>query len=127
MLNPWLAIDSATPPQLRARELRQAWERFVGSGSEDGVRSPIADSWRRSHAAGVDTSPEHAAPCITDSDETAARWAVHPLATAAPLIRECLACVADDAAHLMVISDARRAAAVDRGQRRGSASTPPTR
>ena len=106
MLNKWLAIDSATLPQVRARELRRAWERFVGNGSEDGVRSPIADSWKRSHAAGVDTSPEHAAPCITDSDETAARWAVHPLATAAPLISECLACVADDAAHLMVISDA---------------------
>jgi hypothetical protein len=106
MLNPWLAIDSATPPQARALELRKAWERFVGNGSEDGVRSPIAESWKRSHAAGVDTSPERAAPCITDSDETAARWAVHPLATVAPLIRECLDCVADDAAHLMVISDA---------------------
>jgi hypothetical protein len=106
MLNPWLAIDSATPPLLRARELRQAWERFVDAGSPVGVRVPIADSWRRSRHAGVDPSAERAAPCVANSEETAARWDEHPLATVAPLIRECLSCVADDAAHLAVISDA---------------------
>ena len=31
---------------------------------------------------------------------------MHPLVTVAPLIRECMAGIADDAAHLMVISDA---------------------
>jgi hypothetical protein len=106
MLNPWLAIDSATPPLLHARELRRAWERFVDAGSPAGVRVPIADSWRRSQDAGVDPSAERAAPCVADSDETAARWDEHPLATVAPLIRECLAGIADDAAHLAVISDA---------------------
>jgi hypothetical protein len=104
--NPWLAIDATTSPALRAREVRRAWEHFIGDGRAESVREPIADSWRRSSAAGVDPSPQGAAPLVADDDEAAARWEVHPLGTVAPLIRECLAGIADDAAHLMVISDA---------------------
>lgn len=107
MRNPWLAIDAATEPAQRARELRHAWERFI-VGEPDGgsVRGPIADSWRRSQGAGVDPTPSGAAPVVADDDEAAARWEVHPLVTVAPMIRESLANIADDAAHLMVISDA---------------------
>ena len=50
--NPWLAIDAATPPMLAAREVRHAWERFMGQGELEAVRAPIAQSWRRSHDAG---------------------------------------------------------------------------
>ena len=32
MSNPWLAIDVATAPAQRAREVRRAWERFVSGG-----------------------------------------------------------------------------------------------
>src|SRR3954462_12217053 len=108
MRNPWLAIDAATEPAQRARELRHAWEQFLDpDGAVDpGVRGPIADSWRRSQGAGVDPSPSSAAPLVADDDEAAARWEVHPLVTVAPMIRESLANIADDAAHLMVISDA---------------------
>jgi hypothetical protein len=49
--NQWLAIDAATPPTQRARELRSAWEQFLGEGNAEAVRAPIAHSWRRSHAA----------------------------------------------------------------------------
>ena len=58
---------------VRAHELRHAWERFVevlerqGDGEEkafDLVRAPIADSWRRSHAAGVDPSGHELAPVM---------------------------------------------------------------
>jgi GAF domain len=104
--NPWLAIDAATPPRLRARELRVAWEHFLSNGRLDDVRGPIADSWRRSSAAGVDPSGHQLAPVLADADATSARWDVHPLRAAAPLIRECLAPIADEAAHLIVVSDA---------------------
>jgi hypothetical protein len=104
--NPWLAIDATTSPARRAREVRRAWERFLGGGRADSVRRPIADSWERSFAAGVDPSAQGSAPSVADDDEAAARWEVHPLLTVAPLIRECLAGIADDAAHLMVVSDA---------------------
>ena len=106
MRNPWLAIDATTSPALRAREVRRAWERFLGGGRPEAVRSPIADSWQRSSAAGVDPTAAGSAPSVADDDEAAARWEVHPLVSVAPLIRECFAGIADDAAHLMVVSDA---------------------
>ena len=106
MRNPWLAIDASTEPAQRARELRHAWERFIVGDRVDSVRTPIVDSWRRSVGAGVDPSRDGSAPLVADDDEAAARWEVHPLVSSAPLIRECMAGIADDAAHLMVISDA---------------------
>src|ERR1044072_4248592 len=87
MRNPWLAIDASTEPAQRARELRHAWERFIVGDRVESVRTPIVDSWRRSAGAGVDPSRDGSAP-------------------PAPLIRECMAGIADDAAHLMVIGDA---------------------
>jgi hypothetical protein len=104
--NPWLAIDAATPPRKLARELKRAWERFLGDGQVDAVRTPIADSWRRSQEAGIDPSGAHLAPVLADEDETSARWDVHPLAAVLPLIEESLTAIADESAHLIVISDA---------------------
>jgi hypothetical protein len=106
MRNPWLAIDATTPPARRAREVRRAWEAFQGGDCPDSVRAPIAESWQRSSEAGVDPSRAGSAPLVADGDEAAARWEAHPLLAAAPLIKECLASIADDAAHLMVVSDA---------------------
>jgi len=108
--NPWLAIDVATAPLERARELRRAWERFVagereGSGALAVVREPIVSSWRRSAAAGVDPSGLRIAPVVADEDETSARWEIHPLAELAPMIRACLAATADESRHLIVVSD----------------------
>ncbi|MCW3066278.1 MAG: transcriptional regulator [Solirubrobacterales bacterium] len=105
--NPWLAIDAATPPMVRARQLRQAWEHFVGHGRlETTVRAPIADSWQRSYAAGIDSSDVRVAPALADADEASARWQAHPLAAAAPVIRDCLESIAAEAGHLIVVSDA---------------------
>jgi GAF domain len=104
--NPWLAIDAATPPRKRARELKRLWLRFLGDGRVDAVRRPIADSWRRSTAAGVDPSPDYRAPVLADEDETSARWDVHPLAAALPMIEDSLAAIADESEHLIVVSDA---------------------
>jgi hypothetical protein len=113
MSNPWLAIDVATAPAQRAREVRRAWERFVvdgwerftGRGESRTLREPIADSWRRSAAAGVDPSGTRIAPIVADADEASARWEIHPLAEMAPLIRSCLAASADESRHLIVVSD----------------------
>ncbi|MEA2303961.1 MAG: hypothetical protein QOH43_1241 [Solirubrobacteraceae bacterium] len=104
--NPWLAIDAATPPALRAREARRAWERFVGGEPADAVRAPVADSWQRSLDAGVDPSGSRLAPVAEDRAETSARWDQHPLRLAAPLIRDALGSIADESEHLLVVSDA---------------------
>jgi hypothetical protein len=44
-LNPWLALDAATPPAPRVRELRRDWERFLTGGGVNG-RSPIRGDGR---------------------------------------------------------------------------------
>ena len=100
---------------VRAQEVRFAWERFVQdlagppSGDDDDpelIREPIADSWRRSHAAGVDPT-HHLAPVVADRTATwTCCWHEHPLARAAPIIRQCLAATADEAGYLVVVSDA---------------------
>jgi hypothetical protein len=85
--NPWLALDAAAVPASLARDLRQAWELFLVDGELTAVRAPIAASWQRSQAAGVDPLVARVAPVVADIDEVAARWEVHPLSNAASLIR----------------------------------------
>jgi signal transduction histidine kinase len=104
--NPWLAIDAGISPARHARELRREWERFVSGGRVHGVRGPVADSWRRSLDAGVDPSGSRMAPVSVDRYEASERWNVHPLREAAPLIRDCLANIAAESDHLIVVSDA---------------------
>ena len=111
----WLAIDGGTAPMLRARELRFAWELFVAGleqpeedrdGDPDDVREPIVASWRRSFAAGVDPTGHELAPVVADEDETQMLWEEHPLARTSALIHQCLAAVAEEADHLLVVTDA---------------------
>jgi signal transduction histidine kinase len=104
--NPWLAIDAATPPARRARELRRDWERFLSGDGSNAVRSPVADSWQRSLDAGVDPSGGRLAAVIADRADASAHWRAHPLAEAAPLIRDCLGSVARESEQLIVVSDA---------------------
>lgn len=106
MVNPWLAVDASTPPATRARIVRRAWEGFLGGEHDLRVRGPIADSWNRCQDAGVAHAGDAVAPIVVDEDEAEARWLSHPLAEVAPLIRDCLAPITDEA-HLMVVSDAR--------------------
>ena len=114
--NSWLAVDVAKAPLVRAQELRFAWERFVAAmgrpddeprEDDDDVRTPIAESWRRSAEAGVDPTGHRLAPVIADEGETRMLWEEHPLARTAGLIHECLAAIAEEADHLVVITDAK--------------------
>jgi hypothetical protein len=109
----WVAVDAATIPAKLARELRDAWEDFIGGRPlDDGdagtppIRLPIADSWLRSRDAGVDPQGRISAPSLIELPGARALWEAHPLAIAAPLIDECMALASVEADHLMVISDA---------------------
>jgi hypothetical protein len=110
-VNPWLAIDATTSPLSRARQLRRAWERCVGEGAAGparGVvtaRGPIVSSWQRSRDAGVDPFVDRVAPTVAELDEVMARWEVHPLSAAVPVIRQCVGDLADEGLHLIVVAD----------------------
>ncbi|MCW2986007.1 MAG: hypothetical protein JWR63_3577, partial [Conexibacter sp.] len=114
MRSPWVAVDATTIPAKRARELRDAWEDFVGgrpARDEDDagtpqVRDPITASWLRSRDAGVDPTGRQAAPSVLELQGARGRWDEHPLAAAAPLIAQCMAEASVEADQLLVISDA---------------------
>ena len=105
MPNPWLAIDVSTSPTARARDARRAWERFLEDPSTASkVRRPIADSWRRSAAVGIDPS-RWLAPIELDEEQADERLAEHPLGRLAAELQDTLAAISDDAEHLVVVSD----------------------
>jgi hypothetical protein len=108
--NSWSAVDAATVPAKLARELRDAWERFVADSPmedvESEVRDPIAASWARSRDAGVDPHGYVLAPEVLAPGDVDDCWEQHPLAAAGPLVRECLRETAIESDHLMVVADA---------------------
>ena len=105
MRNPWLAVDVSTSHAARARELRRAWERFLDEAQVDApVRDRIVESWRRSAAAGV--RDRSYAPVGLDEQEMRTAWKEHGLARLAPVLRKALGEIAQDAEHLLVITDA---------------------
>ena len=95
--SPWVAVDAATMPAKRARELRDAWEEFVdGRGwrrEDDGhARDPRSDRGlvARSRDAGVDPAGASTAPSVVER-AACATWEQHPLAAAGPLIERACA------------------------------------
>lgn len=112
--SPWVAVDAATIPAKRARELRDAWEDFVdGRHQADDddpgtpqIRVPIADSWQRSLDVGVDPSGRQSAPSMVELERARDLWQAHPLASVAPLIVHCMSEASVEADHLLVVSDA---------------------
>ncbi|HZE34122.1 MAG TPA: GAF domain-containing protein [Actinoallomurus sp.] len=75
----------------------------IGTGASN--RLMVADSWRRSLAAGVDPDLP-SAPLVFDADALAGFRECHPLDRHLPMLRETLRGVADASAHLMVVTDA---------------------
>lgn len=88
------------------RGVRAAHERFLASGTVAGsIRGVVADSWRRSAAAGVDA--EHsAAPVTLASDELAGYRDAHPLAQVFPLLYDVLGRAAEECDAVLAVGDA---------------------
>jgi hypothetical protein len=79
----------------------------VMAGDEPRVapRSLISASWERSLAAHVD--PDRRLPRVVHrDDEIADRRAAHPLNEVMPLLRSTLVSIADEAMHVMLVTDA---------------------
>ncbi|HEY3482176.1 MAG TPA: GAF domain-containing protein, partial [Streptomyces sp.] len=68
-------------------------------------RSVVSDSWNRSLAARVDPD-EGEAPFVYNTPDLAALREAHPLAPVLPVLRQMLVSIADDAEHVMIVTDA---------------------
>jgi transcriptional regulator of acetoin/glycerol metabolism len=83
-----------------------AWDEVLaGAAPTMAPRRVVAASWQRSLAAQVD--PEHGAPSLVyEHAEVAQVRAGHPLTGVLPLLRDTLVTIADEAMHMMIVTDA---------------------
>jgi hypothetical protein len=92
-------------PAARVAPLRRAHERFLHSGEAVGVRTLVADSWRRCRDGGVDPG-RTLAPVQLHGAELHSHRERNPLVELLPLFRELLGRIATEARHLMAVGDA---------------------
>ncbi|GGP43459.1 GAF domain-containing protein [Saccharothrix coeruleofusca] len=88
-----------------ARELARLREAVLSGSPAPGARPLIVESWRRSLAARIDPD-RHEPPVVLDPHEVADLRGGHPLAEALPVLRETLVGIADEAVHVMLVTDA---------------------
>jgi len=99
-----LAVDEASS-RLLERELTRRWEAYLGAGRLEHARGPIAESWHRSLAAGVDPFESRAPTLLADRGEVRERWEADPLGTGAPLIQRWLRRFAEESDYGILVSD----------------------
>ncbi|MFC5065651.1 helix-turn-helix domain-containing protein [Actinomycetospora atypica] len=99
-------LDFWGDPVERAALLARVRDAVLGGGSgEVAPRTVVSESWRRSLAAHVD--PDRGAPAHVFADgELAAVREAHPLAPVLPILRTTLLEIADEAMHVMIVTDA---------------------
>jgi hypothetical protein len=100
------APDRLRDPESYARLLKHIHEAVLsGAAAPRSPRPVISDSWNRSLAASVDPD-RRLPPVVYSPSELSVLRAEHPLASVLPLLRATLVSIADDAEHVMVITDA---------------------
>ncbi|BBG04358.1 MULTISPECIES: helix-turn-helix domain-containing protein [Pseudonocardia] len=89
-----------------ANRLRRIYDDELGAGGSAGAPRPVvSDSWQRSLAALVD--PEsRLPPLVFHADELREVRENHPLHAVMPLLRNTLVSIADEAMHVMLVTDA---------------------
>jgi hypothetical protein len=97
---------SATDLVADARRLRRIYDDDLGTGGHTGPpRSVVSDSWQRSLAAHVD--PDRRTPPVVYGPEDLPEIREgHPLHDVMPLLRTTLVSIADEAMHVMLVTDA---------------------
>ncbi|WP_091674986.1 GAF domain-containing protein [Amycolatopsis marina] len=89
-----------------ARLLRRVHDEVLsGEPASHAPRPVISESWDRSLAARVDPDSK-LPPQVYGRGELDDVRAAHPLAPVLPLLRETLVSIADDAQHIMIVTDA---------------------
>jgi hypothetical protein len=99
-------MDPVTDPDEHARLTRAVHDAVLGGAPAPvAPRSVVSESWQRSLAASVDPEQE-SPPVVFSSDEVADVRSTHPLAEVVPLLRDALVSIADEARHVMIVTDA---------------------
>lgn len=89
-----------------ARRLSALYDAALSGGDPEIARPVVAASWKRSLAAAVD--PERDAPAVVlPHDELERIRDAHPLSKVLPVLRQTLTSIADEASHIMIVTDAR--------------------
>lgn len=98
--------DLLHDPDAYAKMLKRIHDAVLsGVPAPRSPRSVVSQSWDRSLAAHVD--PDHnLPPLVYDTDELEEIRQGHPLAGVLPLLRQTLVSIADDAEHIMIVTDA---------------------
>jgi len=93
-------------PRAHARGLAEVFDAVLGDRpSRQAPRPVVSESWRRSLAAHVD--PDHRTPPVVfAADQLPDLRAAHPLSACLPVLRSTLGAIADDAMHVMLVTDA---------------------
>jgi hypothetical protein len=100
------ALEHGDDPVARARELHDVYETVLsGDTGPVAPRSLVSESWRRSLAARVDPD-RHGPPVTYRTGDLGGVRAAHPLGAVLPLLRSTLVSIADEAVHIMVVTDA---------------------
>ncbi|MBV9650908.1 MAG: GAF domain-containing protein, partial [Pseudonocardiales bacterium] len=100
------AIALTGDPVALARSLERIRDAVLAGGpAPTPPRQVISESWRRSLAADVDPDSHPPTP-VYNIDELADIRDRHPLAAVLPLLRSTLVSVADEAFHVMIVTDA---------------------
>ncbi|TWD80285.1 GAF domain-containing protein [Kribbella amoyensis] len=93
------------PPE-QARRLSELYDEVLGGGRVPGVPRPlVAESWQRSLAALVDPELD-APPVVVSGDRLEELRSGHPLYAVLPILRQTLTTIADEASHIMIVTDA---------------------
>ena len=102
-----LSTALASDPVDRARLLAQIREAVLsGSRAPEQPRAVVSDSWQRSLDARIDPERGAGPPTVFDVGQMADIRGAHPLAATMPVLRETLVAIADDAIHMMIVTDA---------------------
>lgn len=101
-----MTTRSARDPVEHARVLHRVFEAVLsGDTGPVAPRSLVTESWRRSLAAHID--PDwRTPPVVLADDDLPDRRSAHPLGEVMPLLRSTLVSIADEAMHVMLVTDA---------------------
>lgn len=101
-----MTTDGVFDPTAHAHRLQQVFEAVLAGDRVPGPpRTLVSESWQRSLAAHVDPD-RRTPPVVLGESEIPQLRAAHPLNAVMPLLRSTLVSIADEAMHVMLVTDA---------------------